>query len=389
MRTAEHCRIWVLLTFMILVTVTGQVDAQRVSLASPEAVYPEGLSSVTGIRELSDGRLMVSDRLGQAVMILNVERGIADTIGHVGGGPGEYQIAGPLFPWRGDSTLMVDAGNTRFILIGPDGGFGESFPLMSQEGEMMRFVMPEGTDLAGRVYFQSMSFGMPGAGMPEPPDEAAVARWRLDDNLVDTVVTLALPERKTQRVGGNFAMMSIPFGSQDDWAAAPDGRVAVARGAGYHVEWWNPDGTAVVGEAVPYEPVRVTKDDKDEWRERRANPAGGGIFVAMGPGGGVETHAPSRGARMVGPEIDDDDWPDVKAAFPTAAVSVTDDGTVWVRRYVAAGSSPEYDVFDSQGQRIRTVVLQQDARVAGFGKGVVYVTRSDEYDLQWLQKHKR
>lgn len=85
----------------------------------------------------------------------------------------------------------------------------------------------------------------------------------------------------------------------------------------------------------------------------------------------------------------DDDWPEVKAAFSTAAVSVTDDGTIWVRRYVAAGSIPEYDVFDSRGQRIQTVVLRQNARVAGFGKGVVYVTRSDEYDLQWLQKHKR
>ncbi len=62
----------------------SEAAAQRVPLGQAQAAYPEGLSSVAGVRQLSDGRLMLSDRLGQAVMIVDIENGVADTIGHVG-----------------------------------------------------------------------------------------------------------------------------------------------------------------------------------------------------------------------------------------------------------------------------------------------------------------
>ena len=62
---------------------------------------------------------------------------------------------------------------------------------------------------------------------------------------------------------------------------------------------------------------------------------------------------------------------------------------MWVQRYVKTGGQPEYDVFDVAGARIYTIVLPQDSRLAGFGGGVVYITRSDEFDLQWLQRYDR
>ena len=387
------CAMRVFLAGAVLFGISAVLPAaghsQRHSLTDPNATFPEGLSSVAGLRELSDGRIMVSDRLGQAIMIIDIDAGVADTIGRSGQGPGEYRMPGPLFPWRGDSTIMVDLGNTRFTYVGPDGGFGESLPLMSQEGDMMRFVMPAGTDRLGNIYFQARSFGLQSPGASGPPDSAQIARWNLWDSSSDTVVALKTPDRKMQSGGGNVMIASIPFSPQDDWAVGWDGMVAVARSADFHVEWIAPNGSVVRGAPVAYDPAKITEADKEEWREARSNPQGA-MFIAIDGGGGARvTTAPSRGARFEGPQIDDDDWPEVKPPFPAGAVSVTPEGSMWVRRHVKSGGPPEYDVFDARGSRIYTIVLPQDARLAGFGAGVVYVTRSDEFDLQWLQRYDR
>jgi hypothetical protein len=361
----------------------------RHSLTDPDATFPEGLSSIAGLRELSDGRLMVSDRLGQAIMFIDIEAGVADTIGRNGRGPGEYSMPGELFPWRGDTTIVLDLGNTRFTYVGPDGGFGESVPLLSQDGDEMRFVMPAGSDGLGNIYFQARSFGMQTPGMTGPPDSAHIARWNLWDNSSDTVVALKSPEMKMQTGGGNVMIAAIPFSPQDDWAVGWDGRVAVARGAEFRVEWIEPDGSIIHSDPVAYDPVRVTQVDRDHWLEARSRPQAG-MFIAIDGGGGARAStAPAGGARFEGPQVDDEDWPEVKPPFPNDAVAVTPEGNMWVRRHVKAGEPPEYDVFDSQGSRSYTIVLPRDSRLAGFGAGVVYVSVNDEFDLQWLQRYDR
>lgn len=366
--------------------------ATRVELSEPEETFPEAFSSIVGIRELSDGRVLVSDRLGQALMIVDLADGTADTIGRVGGGPGEYSSPGQLFPWRGDSTLMVDMGNTRFTPVGADGGFGISIPLMSRDGEAMRLVMPEGTDRHGHVYFQARSFGM-GAGAPsDTPDSARVVRWNPETGSSDTVAALTTPARKVQRSGGNVMMMSIPFSAYDQWAASWDGDVGVARGTGFRIEWVDSEGELTTGTEHDHQPVTITQADKDAWLESRANPSGGGMFISVDAGGGggnVRATAPPRGARMMGPQVDEEDWPEVKPPFPPSAVSATPEGELWVQRHVSFGAPPAYDVFDGNGLRIRTVVLAEDSRVIGFGNGVVFVARTDEDDLQWLERYRR
>jgi hypothetical protein len=368
--------------------------AARVALDEPDVTFPVAFSSVAGLRELSDGRVMVSDRLGQALMIVNMDAGTADTIGRMGGGPGEYSSPSRLYPWRGDSTIVLDLGNTRFTPVGTKGGFGISTPLMSQDGESMRLIMPEGTDRHGSVYYQARSFGArPGAPGDDAPDSALIVRWNPATGRTDTVAAVGLPERKIQRSGGNVAMMSIPFSASDDWAVSWDGDVGVARGSGFRVEWREMDGGTKAGPDVPYDALEITQEDKDAWLEARANPSGGGMFITVQTGGGggsdVRAAPPPRGARMVGPQIADEDWPDVKPPFPPSAVSVTPNGHLWVERHVAHGQSSEYDVFDSDGERVRTVMLPEASRVAGFGDGVVYVARTDEYDLQWLERYTR
>jgi hypothetical protein len=46
-------------------------------------------------------------------------------------------------------------------------------------------------------------------------------------------------------------------------------------------------------------------------------------------------------------------------------------------------------VFDQQGRKIAEVTLRPRSRVVGFGQGTVYVARSDEDDLQYLERYRR
>ena len=156
-----------------------------------------------------------------------------DTIGRSGGGPGEYQTPMDLFPWRARLHHPGRSGEyTRFTFVGPDGGFGESMPLMSQEGDMMRFVMPAGTDDARQHLLPGPEFWPADPGYEWPTGLC----HRLPAGTCGTtrrtpMVALKTPERKMQTGGGNVMIASIPFSPQDDWAVGlgrPSGRSPVA-----------------------------------------------------------------------------------------------------------------------------------------------------------------
>lgn len=69
---------------------------------------------------------------------------------------------------------------------------------------------------------------------------------------------------------------------------------------------------------------------------------------------------------------------------------MTPGGEVWVLRTRPAGDKiPTYDVFDKTGTLVKKVSLNPSSRVIGFGKGTVYVVRTDDDDLQYLQRYAR
>ncbi len=89
------------------------------------------------------------------------------------------------------------------------------------------------------------------------------------------------------------------------------------------------------------------------------------------------------------PDVDDYEWPDVKPPFVASGVRVTPEGDAWVRRSVAAGDAPIFDVFGADGQLKERVTLPVGREVVGFGRAHVYVVLRDEFDLQWLERYER
>lgn len=370
-----------------LASLQGQVTEQR--LTEPVASFPHEFSMVSGLLELPDGRVMVADALGQALVVLDMAAGTADTIGRVGQGPEEYRQPDAVFRLPGDSILLVDLGNGRLTALGPDFAFGPTTPIAQgspMEGNLT-IRMPRAVDRLGRVYFQPMMGGMGPGG--SPPDSAPVLRWDRNSGAVDTLGVVKLQEMQVRRSGGpsneNVAVSPVPMSPQDGWAAGWDGSVVLVRSGDYHVDWVQPDGKVVSGVAVPYEPVRIRQPDKEAWVD---NLASSGMSVAVevvneqismsfGRGG-------SRGARR---QIDSYEWPRVMPAFRATRIRVAPDGTAWVERWVSAGSPVLFDVFDGRGNLARRVVLPAGRRIAGFGVGSIYAVYGDELDLQWLEKY--
>ncbi len=385
-RTVSRAVLAALVTVLTAGVGTLSAQTKSVELTEPDATFPEAFSLIRGIRELPDGRVMVADPLGQTLAVLDMGRGVADTIGRPGQGPREYRQPDGLFPLPGDSTLLVDLGNGRLTALGPNGDFGETMPIGQGDARSgprgFTIILPRGVDQQGRLYYQAMGMGM--------RDSAPVLRYDRRTSDVDTIVRVALEGQSRSESGGannrNVRVRSVPLSPQDSWAVAPDGRVAVARAGDYHVEWIGTDGSVVRGSPVPYTPVRVRSADKEEWLAQSGN----GLRVSVEMENGQRRMSFARGGRGAPrPDASDYEWPDVKPPFVGGGVWVTPEGEMWVERSVSAGDPATLDVFDARANHKATVTLPKGRRIAGFGWGTVYLVQTDEDDLQWLERYRR
>ena len=378
----------------------GGLRAQRapvapttLTLSRPEVEYAEPFTMIAGVRELRDGRVVVGDRQEKTLQLVDLATGAARPIGREGGGPNEYGAIGNLYALPGDSTLVFDPGNMRYLVVGPTGTVARTFSTMDPNEPDMRLIQAQGTDLAGNLYFLDRGLRAPGPGGPggppaESPDSGTVLRYELATKRVTEVGKVALPKTSTTTSGsgGQVRMMRMatPFAPQDDWTVGTDGRIGLVRHQPYRVEWLAPTGQRVVGPTVSYQPIRVTEGDKEAYRNARVSMQGGMRITVGGPAP-AGSAAPPPPTRPPEPAA----WPEVKPPFPGNASLVGPDGRLWVLRHRAAGDDvPSYDVFDAYGRLASVVKLPPRTRLIGFGRTSAYVVRTDDDDLQWLQRYR-
>jgi len=79
-------------------------------LRPADATLGEPFTSIYSVRELADGRVLISDySQDNRVVVANMVSGRVRRVGNVGAGPREYRQAGKLFALPGDSTLLIDS----------------------------------------------------------------------------------------------------------------------------------------------------------------------------------------------------------------------------------------------------------------------------------------
>ena len=390
----------------LLGTLAGLVGAaslasaqQKATLAKPSAETTESFTNISAIRELPNGKVLLVDRQDKVVQLIDFAGGSVTKVGREGNGPGEYALPIALAGLPDGSTLVHDILNRRFLIIGPDGkpggflelprppaannGSGGNGPVIFGGIQQVR-----GVDNQGRLYFRGSPFTATGGSA----DSVPLLRWDRVKPSMDTVAFLKLPPNSASR-SGNGNQFQVRIGNNirwtpaENWDVSGDGSIARVIPSPYRVLWLTGRGAPVSGPVVPYTPIKVTDADKQEVIEAQKKNANQGIRISIGGGGGGGG-GPSPNLQLPPPE-----FADTKPPFDGAAgnsVLATPEGEVWVLRTRVFGDKvPTYDVFDRSGTLAKKVTLNPNSRVVGFGKGTVYVVRTDEDDLQYLQRFAR
>jgi hypothetical protein len=397
-------------------------------LGPVEHVSSELLGSVSSVRALSDGRVLVNDITARRVVLFDSTLAsftvVADSTSATA--TAYSSRLGGLIAYRGDSTLFVDPSSLSMLVIDPAGKIARvmSAPRPSDVNFLIGgpFGSP-GFDPRGRLVYRGGG-GMrmvapprpgerPGAfTMPEPPDSVPLVRVDLATRALDTAAFFKIPKTQVSMNRDDNGRVTIstvvnPLPVVDDWVLLADGTIAVIRGRDYHVDWVSTDGSVTASPKIPFEWERLTDEDKvvfvdsakaameksrAEMSARMAGGAGpapggagtaapgerivmtmrmeGGAPAAGGGGGPAGAGMPLPEVNMISPS----DLPDYRPPFSPGAARADADGNVWIRTSKVVDGSAVYDVIDRKGELVDRVKLPPFRVIAGFGPGgIVYM----------------
>lgn len=347
-------------------------------LQPPERVLPVDFTQIRGVRELPDGRVLISDRLDKGVVVADFLRGSIAQIGRTGSGPEEYRVPTGLSPMPGDSTLLADEGNQRLAVIGPDLKIKRTFNLM-----IPGIGVPLGArtvDRQGRYHLQ-----IPGwVSGPSPGDTVVVVRFDPRTQRVDTLARIkgSTPRKNTMKPGIPYVL----FAAQDVWNVTADGRLGVVRSGDYHVEWRDVDGRTTSGPRIPFERRTVTMDDRIAQTRRfmeSSNTSG-----RDGVGGLSALPAEMLEEKAVRDVAEYQEYAEVQAPFTATTPLVGPDGSLWVERYVRLDVPQTWDVIDTNGALAGRLQMPRGRRLLSLGARWLYAVATDEDGLQRLERYR-
>ena len=352
------------------------LQVATVQLPAPDRVFPVDFTQIRGARELTDGRVIVSDRLDKGVVVADFAKGTIARIGRTGPGPAEYRLPTGLSPMPGDSTLLNDEGNQRLAVVGPDLGIHRSFNLM-----LPGIGIPLGArtvDDRGRYHLQ-----IPGWISQRPGDTIVVVRFDPRTQRVDTLARIkgSTPRRNTMTPG----MPYVLFAAQDVWNVTPDGRLAVVRSGDYHVDWREPDGRVTAGPRIPFERRPVTMEDRMAYTRRFMENSS--ISGKNADGGLSPLPAEMLEEKAIRDVAETQEHAEVHPPFTDVTPLVGPDGSIWVERSVPLGQPQTWDVIGASGSLAARVQMPRGRRLIALGARWLYAVNTDDDGLQHLERY--
>ena len=363
--------------------VAGQTVPPERPLAPANAEWSRGFTSITSIRELDGGRILVADRGEASLYLVNSATRAVTQVLRRGDGPGEYRQIGWLYAITGKETLLTDIARRRWIVL-DDTAVVRTLTATAPLNRRFRARL-DGIARTGAI-LAAVSAESPGNS---DADE------RVLELASDLGASEKLPRLDTIRLlkGGGKNQLACVLGgtrgpprchfleAEEQAVMFPDGWIAVALQHPYRVDWLPPSGEWIRGEMLD-RPVPVSEAEKcaaiSGWPEHviRCMQAAVGSYV----------------------------WPDTVPPFLTDSRSCPACGRLvggrapWlfadphgrlVIRRTPQQSRREnvYDVVDRKGRLAERLTLPHDEAIVGFGKSSVYTIREGQYDLQWLRVH--
>jgi len=332
-----------------------QPQVQQVRLPPANAVLSETFTALTSVRELADGRVLLSDPREARLVVADFTTQRVVAIGRPGQGPGEYALAAPFHPLAADSSVMADVLASRWLLL--DGATIVN-TLTAADVEVRAVVwFAYGFDSLGNVLVIADPPGglAPSGDVQRETDSTFVVLKARSTGLGDTIARLrpSAPRRQDDPPS-----TLRPY--EHAWLAH-DGWVVVARLDPYRVDWRTPDGRWIRGMPLPVPAEPFDARERERYTSRLREGQRPGTIR----------------------------WPETIPPFSIASpLTTTTDGRVLIRRMASARHpDPRYDVVNHRGEIEKQIVLASNERILGFGRGSVYIVARDSLDLETLRRH--
>lgn len=388
-------RVLLLVGAFVAVSTLAEAQALRI-LPRVEVEHAEPFTRVAGVRELRDGRVIVLDAQDQSIHLVNLATRTASPIGRQGDGPGEFRLPLRILALPNDSSLVEDMARPNGLLvITPDGRAGGLLAANNPALGTMAQASVAATDAQGRLYGRTFAARVGGDSVDISRFDASARRWEPVARMCPKVVSML---REVGRCGAASAAVPAPlpagiaraarplnsapepYTTVDQWAVAPDGRVAVVSVDPYFVTFFQAGRPPVAGPRIPVAPTRLTEGHRAAWRRERELP----VAMVSANRNGTTTSSYQRR-----PVQEPAEWPTHLPPFLPGALAFAPDGTLWVQRTTAdASAPPTYDLIGPVGTVTSQLVLPARTRLVGFGAGTIYLVRIDEDDLEYLQRYR-
>lgn len=353
---------------MLLLALTLLQQVPVVRLDRPTAAPRETFTKVTGLVELPDGRLLVADEEERRIVLLDPRNSATTPVSRTGSGPREFRSIANLFPRPDGGAWLVDFAQKRLLPIRPDGKAEDVIAIPPS-------LLLAAVDGGGRIYADIFGKFVNGT----TSDSMTVVRWTPPSARYDTLMMRNANWSTRITRGGQPRPVLAPF---DAHVVLSSGDVVTFEAATYRVTRWR-DGKRVVSNDVAWKPVPVTDAEKEAYLSEEAGQKTTSLSGGPSKKGGGASSGPPPGWKDAG-KI----WPTNKPAFVDDDVHVSSDGRIWVRLYTSHRErAGHYDVLDENGRLVGKVTTAPGTTVAGFGKGVVYLSEKNDDDELLIRRY--
>jgi hypothetical protein len=402
---------------------TARIPAQQgipiVGVSPVSAKTATTLGGPLGVRELSDGRVLVNDAARRQIKIFDAKLALA-TIAQdsVAGRSNSYgPFAANIVRYTGDSTLYTEIVSRDVLVLDPNGQVARAIATPTLAGEApfpTPFPMPRAVDHKGRFIANGGTRIRNGV----VADSTMILRADLESRKIDTVGVVHHQSgrlRNDPPEDGKRVVTSIiqPVRTEDAWSVLSDGTIAFVRGQDYHVDWLLPDGTKSATTKLPFDWKRLTDADKQKlvdsarvvWdslmaiRNARVNTMPDAMrnsqdapLPGRGRSNGGAAGAGQQGSIQRIEFVPLSEIPDYYPPIRQTSAMPDLDGNLWILTTTSAQSQRGeliYDVVNPKAGLFRRVRMPLGRSVAGFGKnGVVYLQSGDRTNGFYLERVK-
>ncbi|MCX6569008.1 MAG: 6-bladed beta-propeller [Candidatus Aminicenantes bacterium] len=299
---------------------------------APDSSFVE----ISALDVLKDGTVYVLDTKDSRVKVFDAKGKFLRAFGKAGQGPGEMNQPVGILITPENEVLVEDALNQRLAVFGLDGTFSRHISTAKALGL-------SGIQMDGRGLIVARSMGLGEAGKMSMD----VKTYDKDFNPKVKLASFEFPVSLQAKINP-FSAMNLLY------ALDGQGRLYFGSPPGYEIKVLSLEGKPLKTIGREYDPVPITKEDKDEMLGLVPNVSGVNVRDMIQ----FPEHFP-----------------------PFGNFVLADEGRLLVRTYEKGRAKKEYywDVFDAEGRYIAKVPIVHEIRLWRDGKAYFFVEDDDGY----------